>query len=829
MIIIDKIAERGKQATGSLARHVTRRSLAYTIGFIILTGISILFVKKLDLKSDFVDLLPQDFQSVKDLRKTSAEVGGLGYFSIGIESSDVKASERFADDIAAVLNTQFKDRILYFDYNIKESRKYYTDNGGLFTDYDDLVEIEDRLDRRIRAEKKKANPLFIDITGEIEQDSKLDFKDIEDKYKKDTDAASKYIDDYYTGEDGHLLAMLIKPRGTFTDIRSSKKFIEDITNAINELDPTHYAPDMKYGYAGGFKMSVEEFETLRNDILSTALLCISLIVLAVFLYFRRVRAVVFLGISCLASVMWTFAVTYFTIGYLNTVTAFLGAIIVGTGINYGIIMLARYFEERRLGQSAEVALEIAMKNTVAATFGASGTTAVSFGIFLFAEVRSFSQFGFIGGIGVMLIWIGSYTFLPALIMVSEKIWPSMEASADHTSLWTDRASLNFLTWPLRVPKLVLSFFTIGAIASLVLFALYLPNSLEYNIANLRTKSSLESGTAVLDKRISKLFGTSMTPAIILTDSVEEGADICRVLKQKKKEEGDAAGIENCRSVLSLLPTDQEEKLPVIKDIRRLLNDKALDSLEGDEKKKIEDLKEKLPDKVVTIADLPKQLSRVFADKEGRIGRFVFVNPRAGRDLWDATNLLRFTNDIRRIQLDNGKIVTSSGESVIFADLLALLKKDSPISTVASFLGVFLLVLIVFGSLHSSIFVEAPLAVGSLWMVGLMALTGVKINFFNFVALPMTFGIGVDYSINIYQRYLQEGPGSVNRVLRRTGTAVFLCSLTTIIGYFTLIIADSMALVSLGKIAILGEFTCLSAAMIGLPSLITIMEKRKQPK
>jgi Predicted exporters of the RND superfamily len=827
MNLIDKLAERVKQATGSLARHVTKRSLAYTIGFILLTGIAILFVTKLELKSDFVDLLPQNFQSVIDLRKAAAKVGGLGYLSIGIESSDVKASERFADDIAAVLNREFNDRILYCDYKIDEAKKYYTDNAALFMDYDDLLEIQDRLDRRIRAEKKKANPLFLDLSGEIEQDSKLEFKDIEDKYEKDKGHAAKYIDNYYTGEDGHLLAMLIKPQGTFHDISASKKLLEDIMAAINKLDPTHYAPDMKYGFAGGFKSSVEEFETLKSDIFGTALLCISLVVLAVFLYFRRVRAVVFLGISCLASVMWTFAITYFTIGYLNTVTAFLGAIIVGTGINYGIIMLARYFEERRLGQSAEAALEIAMKNTVAATFGAAGTTAVAFGIFLTADVRSLSQFGFIGGIGVILIWIGAYTLLPALIMLSEKIWPSVEASAKHTPLWNDKVNLTFLTWPLRFPKLMVALFTVGAIASIVIFARYLPTSLEYNISNLRTKSSLESGTAVLDNRISRLFDTSMTPAIILADSVDEGADICRVLLQAKKQNGDSSGIENCRSILSLLPKQQDEKLPVIKDIQRLINDKALDIIEGDERKKIDDLKKKLPEKEVTLADLPKQLSRAFTDKDGNLGTFVFVYPRAGRDIWNATNLKRFTNDIRRIQLDNGKIISSSGDSVIFDDLLDLLKRDSPVTTVASFLGVFALVLIVFGSLRSSIFVAAPMVIGSLWMVGLMALFGTKINFFNFVALPITFGIGVDYSINIYQRYLQEGPGSINRVLRRTGIAVFLCSLTTMIGYFTLIIADSMALVSLGKLAILGEFTCLSAAMIFLPALIIMMEEKSK--
>jgi predicted RND superfamily exporter protein len=141
------------------------------------------------------------------------------------------------------------------------------------------------------------------------------------------------------------------------------------------------------------------------------------------------------------------------------------------------------------------------------------------------------------------------------------------------------------------------------------------------------------------------------------------------------------------------------------------------------------------------------------------------------------------------------------------------------------LGVFLLVLLVFGSLRSSVYVASALLFGSLFMVGLMAAMKIKMNFFNFVALPMTFGIGVDYSINVYQRYIQEGRGSMEKVLKRTGLAVFLCSLTTIIGYFTLIIADSNALVSLGGLAIIGEFTCLGAAIMGLPALVALLEKR----
>ena len=61
------------------------------------------------------------------------------------------------------------------------------------------------------------------------------------------------------------------------------------------------------------------------------------------------------------------------------------------------------------------------------------------------------------------------------------------------------------------------------------------------------------------------------------------------------------------------------------------------------------------------------------------------------------------------------------------------------------------------------------------------------------------------------------------MLRTTGGAVALCSLTTIIGYFTLIIAKNQALVSFGWIAIIGEITCLTAALLFMPVLVMKLE------
>src|SRR5205823_5382478 len=70
-------------------------------------------------------------------------------------------------------------------------------------------------------------------------------------------------------------------------------------------------------------------------------------------------------------------------------------------------------------------------------------------------------------------------------------------------------------------------------------------------------------------------------------------------------------------------------------------------------------------------------------------------------------------------------------------------------------------------------VLATLFAGVLWMLGAAAWVGVRTNFLNFIALPITFGIGVDYGINIYLRYRLEGRGRVGRAVRATGGAVAL--------------------------------------------------------
>ncbi|MGC8926381.1 MAG: efflux RND transporter permease subunit [Myxococcota bacterium] len=800
---------------------IYKRATYVVLLFIIITGISIYYTSRLRLVSDFVDLLPQHFRSVTDLKKIIERVGGTGNLFIAIESPDVKASERFAEDVVKILNEKYRDNFRYIDYKVDDIREFYEKNAALYMSLDELEDISDRLERKVNAIKMKNNPLFVDISGALEKDARISFDDIEEKYSRKTDSYKKYIDGYYTGEEGRLLAIIAKPTGKSMDMKESKRLLTQLEEDINSLNPSEYHKDLKFAFTGSYKISLEEYETLKKDIFGTALLCLTLIGLIIFIFFRNLISVFLLGLNITVAVLITFAITYFVIGYVNTVTAFMGAIIAGTGINYGIIMLARFYEERRLGKDIQEALRNAITGTMIGTIGASGTTAIAFGIFLFAEVKSFTQFGFIGLIGIFFAWLLSYTFLAAMLILIEERFPSKKAG--EIFLMEKRLPFYKTIYRLRVPLIVVCF--ILSIISVILIIRFIPNFLEYDMSNLRTKSSLESGTAVLDHRVSKIMGTSLTPSVILSESVQEGKMICDALYKKKREHGENAGINDCKSILSYIPEEQDEKLNVIKDIRKLLKEDTINLLGEEDKKKVLNFKKYLNPERVEIENLPEKIKRQFTDKQGNIGKFVYVTPAAGKDLWNAVNLFRFTDTIREITLENGKVVTSSGDAIVFADLLRLIEKDGPITTILSLLTILIFIFILLRSMRYFLFVSSALFVGVIWMLGLVALFDLKLNFFNFVVLPMTFGVGVDYAFNIVQRYRQEGIGSIEKVISRVGVAVLLCSLTTQIGYGVLLTGDSLALRGFGKIALIGELTCIFNALITLPALIFLFESR----
>jgi hypothetical protein len=77
----------------------------------------------------------------------------------------------------------------------------------------------------------------------------------------------------------------------------------------------------------------------------------------------------------------------------------------------------------------------------------------------------------------------------------------------------------------------------------------------------------------------------------------------------------------------------------------------------------------------------------------------------------------------------------------------------------------------------------------------------------------------------FRRRSARGPAELRQALATTGGAVVLCSWTTIVGYGSLLLSANAGIRSFGAVAILGEATCLLAALTLAPALLALMTPR----
>jgi hypothetical protein len=82
-----------------------------------------------------------------------------------------------------------------------------------------------------------------------------------------------------------------------------------------------------------------------------------------------------------------------------------------------------------------------------------------------------------------------------------------------------------------------------------------------------------------------------------------------------------------------------------------------------------------------------------------------------------------------------------------ADVLRAVTRAGPRSTLAALLGVVLFVVVIVGHRRHVMAKLASVVAGTTVMITCAALLGLKVNFLDFVALPITLGISVDYAVN----------------------------------------------------------------------------------
>ena len=807
------------------ARGVIRYAASVTAVGTLLAAVGAFYSVKLyqNLRPDLEELLPTTSRSVKDLEAVTGRLEAIENMVLLVRSEDVQASRRYVDDLASLLKRYPKNVIYSVEHKLTDEIRFFNQRKSLFLELRDLVAIRDFIIERIRYEKALYNPLTI-FRGEELPEPKLDFKAIQGKYESRASAFGRFPGGYYATPDEKLRAIVVYAPGKGID--GALKLKNAVTESVAKLDRSKYALDLKVQYTGNLQNVIEETAALMEDLeLSTAIVVI-LCALVMLLYYRSLAGTVALNLSLFMGTFWTFGATWFTVGYLNANTAFLASIVIGNGINFGIIFLARYVEERRKGRENTRAIYVAMLKTWTSTVTAALAAGLAYGSLMLTRFRGFNQFGVIGLIGMILCWLSAYTVLPALLVLWNRVFP-IRIRPQKAPRWYSPPNL-IAHLVDRFPA-ALSLVSIGlVVGSFLLFPRLQQPLIETNLDLLRDKKCMTEGSGKLYKHIGEVFGQSVSPTVILPTDRKNTREIASRLREVDREAGASSWISSIQSLDDFIPAQQEEKVRVLKQIKGLLPPQILDRLPLAERKLAAELLDPRALNPFKEKDLPPLVLQKFREKDGSIGKIVLLDKKfagaKGDRIEDIESFVRVARDTAD-SVEPGTPV--AGGLAITYDMIRAIIEDGPRATLFAFLAVFFLVVILFRKASTVALCVFGLLIGMVWMAGYILLMGLKINFLNFIALPITFGIGVDYGVNVFQRYREEGDKNILEVIRSTGGAVMLASSTTIIGYGSLLIAGNQAFVSFGHLAVAGEMTCLIAAVVSLPALLRLRARRKE--
>ncbi|MBI5536894.1 MAG: MMPL family transporter [Deltaproteobacteria bacterium] len=759
------------------------------------------------------------------MRRVSQKLTSASTLTIVAQGNDTAALKRFVDEAAPRIRALGPEWVGSVEDGVRDTQQFLETNKYLYAPYDDVKKLHDEVLSRYDYEVSKASGM-----GDLGLDDEAPPALTGESIKKRVDEArgkaadgNKFPGGYYLGEDGHMIVLMVRTPVEGGSVQRAAELRRRIDGIVAEVNPKSLDASMEVRYTGDFITSVEEYNGVKDDLAHVGVWGVGMVLAVVLLFFLRVRVLIAMALTIGIGLAWTFGMTRLTVGYLNSSTGFLVSIIAGNGINFGIIYMARYLEARR-AQGLEVAeaIRIAHKDTWLATLAAAGAAGVAYGSLAVTDFRGFKHFGVIGGMGMFLCWLGTYLALPSILVVSERISPMFK---DRNG-WQTRArgvyGYLFAWLADKFPRPVVMIGAAAGVVATVMAVQYVrADPMEYNLQNLRNENRGESTARALSTRVDKIVGRMGQDGMaVMVDRLDQVHAYKAEMDQRlAAAPEDQKPFDKVVTAFQLLPDRQGEKLALISEMMDRVQRARAKGFISD--KDWQELEPQLPNNLhlLSIADLPERMARPFTEADGTRGRIIYIVPKTGRSIWDARYLELWAASFREVKLPSGEVIKGSGRAVIFADMMQAVRDDAPKAILISLLGTVAVVFLAFRFRRASWAVLGTLVLGVGGLAAFLLLKDIKLNFLNFVAVPITFGVGADYAVNMMKRFQIEPEAKIKSVVIETGGAVILCSLTTMLGYVALMFSTNQAIVSFGMTAGMGEVTTLVAAVLVLPAAL----------
>lgn len=668
---------------------------------------------------------------------------------------------------------------------------------------------------------------------------------------------SELSSEYLLTNEGRLGFVLLRLAETDRDgFAQGSRAIDALRQLIAQVGDRYRQsfPQLKIGLTGLPVMENDEMRASQASMLEASLLSLAGVACLFVAGFGGLRHPLLTVAALLLAMAWSFGYITLSIGHLNILSIAFGVILIGLGIDFGVHYVARYLQLHRSARSSGEALVETASTVGPGILTGAVTTAIAFFAAGLTEFTGVAELGIIAGGGILLCCLAAMVVLPGMIQLAD-------ARRSHRVL---PAPIDIHGWlgPLfRRPVLLLAV-TLAATATLSLGMSRL--WYDHNLLNLQP-DGLES--VELEKKLLSESDQSVWFALSIAASREE-------LLWRKAQFLELPSVERVEEIASLFPADHGQKGPIIQQIYRRLDDlpegppqipgtapvelglvlaRAQSLLVGDPAsvrtvRQLEQIRHVLRQTPAdgcwsrlsdfqqrTAGDLLSRLHtlRTMANPEpprlsdlpeGLVTRFVGQSNKyllkiySKADIWDMDAMRQFVRQVRSVDAR----ATGNPLQTYFASLQ--MKRSYEQAAWYALAAILIVLYLDFRSLGYTLLAMVPLGLGMLQLFGILGLLDIPLNPANMIVLPLILGIGIDDGVHVVHDFRRQR--GRYRMSPSTASAVLITSLTTMVGFGSLMIASHRGLQSLGRVLTIGVSCCLFTSLVMLPAVLTWIARNR---
>ncbi len=632
-------------------------------------------------------------------------------------------------------------------------------------------------------------------------------------------------DRYLTSPSGRLSFIGILPEKDYSTLAVIEAPLVRIRAILSKA--RNLFPRVDIGLTGKPVIQADEMRVTQEDMRLAAIVAMVLVSGLVMLILREVKRPLLTIVAFALAVGWTWGFVALAIGRLTLLSIVFLLVMIGVGLDFGVHVVSRHAALRGTN-SREKTIYTLLKTTIRSNMVAAVTSVAVFLAALTTNFRGLQELGIIASMGIVLSLVAMSTVLPALLVVFDRyisrptrvpppprapryrrlvLWVAFAAGIGG---WGIARNLQFETnlMALQAPGLQAGIWErrIAAdAAGPTWFGAMQARDLDH-AAELVRRAANEPEIGLVDGILSVVSAPDPVRRRARAQLASCGAGVDASEETRDSESGNARDLAVSRlrglamQAKAIMP-DQVEVLSVLADRLAAMSQEELSTAAHRTAVFFDGVRAGAASSLRDV--LPLAMRGASMAPDGTL--LVMAHPRD--DVWDESAMAAFVDALRRVDAN------VTGVPVTHLESIRDMKRGFLQMTGVAAIAVLVILLVESRRLREPLVCMAALVVAGGWMLGVATLVGLHLNLANFFAVPVLIGLGVDGAIHVaHRRRKIETDGATRR-------AVLLTSLTTMVGFGSLMLASHRGQASLGALMLIGCLACLLSSLFVVPAAL----------